>query len=787
MRKLVQTLLGILALLALLLIPAVPAAADGVIIPVPPPDVPIVDVPYLTVKYHRVTVTIEDQVATTHVDQVFVNESRFEVEGTYVFPLPETSTISEFAMWVDGEKLEGKVLERDEARRIYEDIVRSRKDPALLEYIGRNAFQASIYPVPAGGERRVELEYSEVLPVDNGLVEYVYPLSTEKFSPRPLEEVAVNVTIRSREPIKAIYSPSHQVDVVRQGDHEALIGYEETGVTPDRDLVLYYTVSQQDVGVNLLSYRPPAGGDGFFLLLAVPQVEVEEREVVARDVILVLDVSGSMRGAKIEQARDALQFVLENLNDEDRFNVITFSTSTQHFARDLVPASQRGEAQDFVARLEATGSTDINRALLEALDLAGGDRPAVIIFLTDGLPTVGEVNVDRIIRNVGDAAPDNVRIFPFGVGYDVNTALLDTIAQDHRGASGYVRPEESIEEKVSAFYAKVSTPLLADLELDFGVEVYDLYPYPLPDLFAGTQLVVVGRYREGGDAVVTLAGQVNGQRQVFEYDDLLFSTEGGDDFIGRLWATRKIGYLLQQIRLNGEEKELVDEIVDLSVRYGIVTPYTSFLVEEPEMALREGGRSEIAEQVVADSSAGAEVSGEAAVNRSSQEKSLYQAEAPAAVPEMGAGVAGAPGEAAPVRHVGDKTFVLHEGIWTDTTFDPDRMEAVPVSFGSDDYFALVTARPDWGRYFSLGSHVIVVLEGTAYEVREGDAPPLALPPAQPDPGPTPLPTPTAQPGPDDLSAAEAQSVALEGPGSGILEAIGNALQDLWNRLVDLFN
>lgn len=786
MRKLVQTLLGILVLLALLLIPAVPAAADGVIIPVPPPDVPIVDVPYLTVKYHRVTVTIEDQVATTHVDQVFVNESRFEVEGTYVFPLPETSTISEFAMWVDGEKLEGKVLERDEARRIYEDIVRSRRDPALLEYIGRNAFQASIYPVPAGGERRVELEYSEVLPVDNGLVEYVYPLSTEKFSPRPLEEVAVNVTIRSREPIKAIYSPSHQVDVVRQGDHEALVGYEETGVTPDRDLVLYYTVSQQDVGVNLLSYRPPAGGDGFFLLLAAPQVEVEEREVVARDVILVLDVSGSMRGAKIEQARDALQFVLENLNDEDRFNVITFSTSTQHFARDLVPASQRGEAQDFVARLEATGSTDINRALLEALDLAGDDRPAVIIFLTDGLPTVGEVNVDRIIRNVGDAAPDNVRIFPFGVGYDVNTALLDTIAQDHRGASGYVRPEESIEEKVSAFYAKVSTPLLADLELDFGVEVYDLYPYPLPDLFAGTQLVVVGRYHEGGDAVVTLAGQVNGQRQVFEYDDLLFSTEGGDDFIGRLWATRKIGYLLQQIRLNGEEKELVDEIVDLSVRYGIVTPYTSFLVEEPEMALREGGRSEIAEQVVADSSAGAEVSGEAAVNRSSQEKSLYQAEAPAAVPEMGAGAggaAGAPGEAAPVRHVGDKTFVLHEGIWTDTTFDPDRMEAVPVSFGSDDYFALVTARPDWGRYFSLGSHVIVVLEGTAYEVREGDAPPLALPPAQPDPGPT----PTAQPGPDDLPAAEAQSVALEGPGSGILEAIGNALQDLWNRLVDLFN
>ncbi len=778
MRKPVQPLLGILAILALLLIPAAPAAADGVIIPEPPPGVPIVDVPYLTVKVHRVTVTIDDQVATTRVDQVFVNEADFEVEGTYVFPLPETSTISEFAMWVDGEKLEGKILERDEARRIYEDIVRRRQDPALLEYIGHDAFQASIYPIPPGGERRIELEYRQVLPVDNGLVEYVYPLSTEKFSPRPLEEVAINVTIRSREPLKAIYSPSHPVDVVRGGDYDALVGYEETDVTPDRDFVLYYTVSQQDVGVNLLSYAPPGGGDGFFLLLAAPQVEVEAQEVVARDLILVLDVSGSMRGEKVEQARAALQFVLDGLNDEDRFNVITFSTSTQHFSRDLVPAAQRGEAQDFVARLEANGSTDINRALLEALAMVDEDRPAVIIFLTDGLPTVGEVDVDRIIRNVAGAAPENARIFPFGVGYDVNTALLDTIAQDHRGASGYVRPEESIEEKVSAFYAKVSTPLLADLELEFGgAEVYDLYPYPLPDLFAGTQLVVVGRYEDSGDAVVTLAGEVNGRRQAFEYGDLLFEREGGDEFIARLWATRKIGYLLQQIRLAGEEKELVDEIVDLSVRYGIVTPYTSFLVEEPEMALREEGRSEIVEQVVIEATV--DVSGEAAVNRSAQEKDLAQAEAPAMPMPAATATGGEMSQAAPVRYAGDKTFVLHEGIWTDTTFDPERLATVPVAFGSDDYFALVASRPEWGRYFALGSHVIIVLDGTAYEVREGDAPALDLPPSQPEPGAT------EQSSSGTVPASVEQS--RDDDAANILETIAETLRNLWARLADLFN
>ena len=521
--KRVQVLFGILILLVLLIGPTVPALADGIIIPDPPPDVPIVEVPFLTIKYHRVTVTIEDQVATTHVDQVFVNEGRHEVEGTYIFPLPEEAAISEFAMWVDGEKLEGQVLERDEARRIYEDIVRRRRDPALLEYVGRDAFQASIYPIPPGGERRIELEYSQVLAMDNGLVEYVYPLNTEKFSPRPLEEVAVNVTIRSNEPLKAIYSPSHDVDIVRRGDHNAVVGYEEYDVKPDRDFVLYYTVSPEDVGVNLLSYKPDGRGDGFFLLLAAPKVEVDTQQVIAKDVILVLDVSGSMRGEKIEQAKEALNFVLDNLHGEDRFNIIAFSTGTRPYARDLVPADERGEARDFVARLEANGSTDINRALLEALAMADDDRPAILIFLTDGLPTVGEVEIERIIDNVGDAAPENARIFPFGVGYDVNTTLLDTIAQNHRGASGYVRPEEAIDEKVSAFYAKVSTPLLADLEIDFGADRRRRY-LSLPPARPLCRDAVGGRrpLPDGGDTTITLQGEVNGQAQTFHYDDVRF-------------------------------------------------------------------------------------------------------------------------------------------------------------------------------------------------------------------------------------------------------------------------
>ncbi len=776
-----QILFGILMLLALLLGPSAPALADGIIIPEPPPHIPIEEVPFLTIKYHRVTVTIDGQVATTHVDQVFVNDGRFEVEGTYIFPLPEKAAISEFAMWVDGEKLEGQVLERDEARRIYEDIVRRRRDPALLEYVGRDAFQASIYPIPPRGERRIELEYSEVLDMDNGLVEYVYPLNTEKFSPRPLEEVTVNVTVQTNEPLKALYSPSHDVDIVREDDFNAIVGYEEYDVKPDRDFVLYYTVSPEDVGLNLLSYKPDRGGNGFFMLLAAPKVEVDNQQVIARDVILVLDVSGSMRGEKIDQAKEALDYVLDSLNDEDRFTIIAFSTSTRPYARDLVPADERGEARDFVARLEASGSTDINRALLEALSMVDGERPTILIFLTDGLPTVGEVDVDRIIDNVGDAAPDNARIFPFGMGYDVNTTLLDSVAENHRGASGYVRPEEAIDEKVSAFYAKVSTPLLADLEIDFGqVNVEDVYPYPLPDLFAGTQLVVVGRYHDGGATDVTLSGQVNDRPQTLRYDDVRFERLGGDEFIARLWATRKIGYLLQQIRLHGEDRELVDEIVELSIRYGIITPYTSFLVEETEMALREEGRQTIVETVEVEVAREAPASGEAAVDRSVQEKALSEAAAPVPQATMAPGIGGRTideygYEISPVKYVGDKTFVLHNGVWIDTLFDPDKLKPVPVSFGSDDYFALIAARPEWGRYFALGDHVIVVVEGTAYEVREGDAPPVEVPPAQVTPeGEQVLPEP-----------ALVEEPTSDTPGN-VFEAIVQAILDLVEEIKEAF-
>jgi Ca-activated chloride channel family protein len=756
-----------LSLLLTMLLPALPAHADGIVIPDPPPDVPIAEVPFLTIKYHRVTVEIDGPVATTHVDQVFVNDAPYEVEGTYIFPLPEEAAISEFALWVDGEKVEGRLLEKDEARAIYESIVRQRRDPALLEYMGRNAFQASVYPIPPGGERRIELEYSQVLTADQGLVQYVYPLNTEKFSHRPIEEVSVHIDIHSDQPLKAIYSSSHDVAIDRRGDYNAAVGYEEYNVKPDKDFTLYYSVSDEDFGLNLVSYKQ-AGEDGFFLLLVGPKIEVDEAEIVAKDVILVLDTSGSMRGEKIVQAKNALKFVLDNLHNQDRFNIVAFSTGVQTYARGLVSGTERHEALRFVDGLTAAGGTDINRALLEALDSADDERPTVVIFLTDGLATEGVVETDRILDNVADAAGPSARLFTFGVGNDVNTFLLDRLAEDHRGVSAYVRPGMDIEEEVSAFYAKISTPLLSDISLDFGeIHVEDTYPYPLPDLFAGTQLVLVGRYRQGGPTTITLEGMVNDRPQTFTYEDVTFRSHSGDDFIPRLWARRKIGYLLGQIRLHGESDEVVEEIVELSVRYGIITPYTSFLVDETADVLTEQGRERVVELEVEKmaTEAPAPAYGDEAVDRAAEEGAMRQSN-----------IAGDTGSTQ-VKTTGDKTFVWHDEAWVDTTFDIDKMTTVKVGFGSDDYFKLLAARPEWGKYFALGSRVIVVLEGTAYEVVEGEGEPFEVPTA-PAPADTPEP---AQPGEPEVTATDQPDVDTtttqepprqsSGPCSSILGAV----------------
>lgn len=732
-------------LLASAFILPTPAHADGIIICDPGPCPGPYPLAPLAIKYHHVTVTIRDQVATTHVDQVFYNPSDVQVEGTYIFPIPLDAAVSNFTLWVDGKPVEGQVLDASQARQTYEDIVRNLRDPALLEYAGRGAVQARIFPIPPKGERRVELEYSQVLTADNGLVRYVYPLNTEKFSTSPLESVTISVDIRtSSTPIRAVYSPTHEISLTRADERHVTAGYEASNVTPNTDFALYYSLGEAEA-FHLLTCRDPADlndPDGFFLLLLAPRPDAAA-ETLPKDLILVLDHSGSMDGEKFQQAQNALRYILQHLNPEDRFDIVSFSTNVETYARNLRPANEANEAIAWVNSLSAEGSTDINRALLEAASMNDGEHPLYLIFLTDGLPTEGETDSQRILNNFAASAPDNLRLFAFGVGYDVDTFLLDSLAQEHHGSSIYIQPGEQLDEILSAFYAKISTPVLTDLELDFnGITTYDIYPSPLPDLFSGSQIIVVGRYRVGGTATVTLTGMVNGEKQTFRYPEQAFTRQSTildqQSAILRLWATRKIGHLLNQIRLSGPDQETIDQIVKLSIRYGIVTPYTSYLVTE-NMPLGAAEQQRIANEQYSQmaTAPAAPAYGATAVQKASDQGAMAGAESAAAPSAEVADL---------VKIVSARTFVLSEGVWMDTAFDPDTMQTTKVAFLSDDYFVLANSRPELAAAFALGSRVIALADGVAYEVVDSDTStgPIQIPPTlTPEPQTTASETPAS--------------------------------------------
>ena len=692
------------------------AGADGFIIPRPPHGVP--HIPPLSIGYHRVNVTIEDQVAVTHVDQVFINHYHQDLEGTYIFPIPDGASISRFSMYAGQQKLEGRILTRDEARRIYEEIVRRQRDPAILEYVGRDMFKARVYPIPANGQKRIELDYSEVLTMDNGLCAYTYSLDTERFSRDPIREVSIRIELRSRAALKSIYSPTHDISVERVDDHLAYITYAEEGTRPDRDLVLYYTVSERDLGLSLMAYQE-AGEPGFFLAMISPRVELEET-ALAKDILFLLDTSGSMKGEKIRQAADALEFCLHSLNPGDRFNLVAFSSELKTFAPRprQATAGEIERAAQFLENLKADGGTNIHDALQEALgQMESGPRPGMIVFLTDGLPTVGETDPDKILSMTADHndAGDNAqrsRIFVFGVGHDVNTHFLDRLASENAAVSEYVRPDESIEVKVSRLYGKISTPVLTGLQIDFGsMEAGQIYPRELPDLFKGSQIIILGRYQRSGPAAVTLTGHAGSQVQTETFETTVEPQESFA-FIPRLWASRKIGYLLDQIRLHGQNQELVDEIVTLSKEYGIITEYTSFLVDRPIMATRREIIEDVGRRI---DSAFEKKSGASAVDRAIDLNALKtQAAAPGLTVRDQHGVQR---QVTGVRRVVDKTFYLQQDVWTD--HDVQESEpVVEVKRFSEAYFQLIRNHQRMGRYLALGDQVQVRLAGGT--VRVGD-------------------------------------------------------------------
>jgi Ca-activated chloride channel family protein len=687
------------------------AALAQVIDPMPPVPCPWWDCGQtgpVVIQDYRVDTTIEGPVATTRITQTLRNDGSGLAEGRFLMPIPADAAITGLTLWIDGEPVAGEVLDGEAARRTYEQIVRDTRDPALLEFVDDDLLSLSVFPIPAGVVRTVEVQYRQVLESDGGLVRYRQPMGRE-YHGVEIERVVARIEIDQPDGLKAIHSPTHAISLDRIDETRAVVGFEGTGA-PDGDFALYFSTDAEPVSVDVISYRD--GEEGWFLLLASPGLAASE-SVTPKDLVLVLDVSGSMEGEKMTQARRAARLVLGDLNPDDSFEVLAFSTGTDAFGDGLRPASEAGAASDWVGGLAAGGSTNIHQALTEAFDLARPGRPLYVMFLTDGLPTEGLVDTVDILGALQPS--ETTSVFAFGVGYDVDTVLLDSIAREHHGTTEYVVPGEDIDTAMGALSAKVASPVLTAVQLSVsGVTVSDTLPTPLSDIFSGGQLIMTGRYEGSGPATVTLTGRLRGEPVTITYDDLHFSESGGDDAVPGLWATRKIGALLQQIRINGPDDETIDQIVRISIRHGIITPYTSYLVTE-STPFGADAVDEISRQAASAATTYA-ASGEAAVDAAAYSATMSGSDT----------ATGSAGFSDIVLTAGGRTLRLDAGVWTDTTFDPE-METLRVAFGSDDYFTLAGTSSAVAEVLSAGPNVIVVVDGVAYEVVTDDGPTDALP------------------------------------------------------------
>lgn len=733
LRKLIPALL-------LIVLVSTGAFADGILFPVERPNSSIV-VPdeLFTVKYHDVNVEIQDQLCTTKVDQIFHNDTSTIREGMYIFPMPDGSAITKFSMFDNEKEIVGRILDRGEARSIYESIVRQRKDPALLEYIDRNTFRARVYPIPANGDKRIRLSYAEVARKVGSSFRYVYPLSTERFSARPLQTCKVVIHLKCKRPITNIYSPTHTIDIDRVSETEVTVQWQAKNVKPDTDMVLYYTVSENEFGMDMVAYKEK-GQPGYFMLLASPRSDLDKAKVQPKNVVFVLDRTGSMAGEKIDQAKKSLAFCLNTLKEQDHFNIITFNESPSLMFPKMVSLTKeiRRQALAAINKIDANGSTDINQALKTAKSQFKGivSPRNYVVFLTDGLPTAGETDPNTILKN---AKMDNAKVFAFGVGYDVNVHLLDKLAEQNHGSTDYVRPNEDIEAKVGSFFAKVSDPVLADTSLDIsGVQVSDRFPAnDLPDIFSGTQLIVFGRYTGSGPVKVTLRGTMGSAKKSFVLVAELPDKCEDNEFIPQLWAARKIGYLLDEIRLHSNQ-ELIDEVVRLSKTYGIPTEYTSFLADERQTdgTLKLGmarARTEAVDAIKYDR-------GAYSVAQSANSSS---ARASAQVPSGWMANGASPGAAAPqmkgkiaansriggtyqdrddrtvivanVQNVARRTFYQRGNFWEDADLKPNQ-NMFQVKQFSEAHFQLLKAYPKLSQYSTLGNVRVILENKQAVEI-----------------------------------------------------------------------
>ena len=715
---------GVLMIAALVMTAASapsPAAAQGWIDPLPG----VRDWGVVKVRTD-VSVRINGRVAEVEVEEWFENRGGGLGEGDYLYPLPGEAVFSNFSLYQGDRELTGETMDADRARGIYEEIVRQRKDPALIELVGHGLVRARVFPIEPGQTRRITLRFTQVLDRAGDALQFRYAAGGETVGLPPTLGGPVRPPVRPGiEPagpgqrprpdgaplsfsIEADggqfgepFSPTHELEVERRDGR--------LRVRPARDLrgdfSVFLPLARGQVGISLAAHRPVAGEPGYFMLTLSPGT-VEAGTATARDITAVVDVSGSMSGPKMEQTRQALHQLLDSLSPRDRFRLLAFSNRVRSSAEGWTRADPESlrRAHAWVDDLDAEGGTNIAGALEEAFRLTSPeDRLPMVLFLTDGLPTVGEQDPERIAAEA-EGERGRARVFAFGVGYDVNAYLLDRLSAAGRGATEYVEPGASVETAVGSLARKITHPVLTDLELDGSpVRLTELYPERLPDLFAGEELVLFGRYEGAGGGQLRLAGRRADRVERFGTVARFPGHAEANDYIPRLWASRKLGELTRQVRLNGPDPELVEEIRRTALRYGLLSEYTSYLVEEPLQAVAMDQAQGVIRNMAPppappmperNASMGTGATGAAAVQASkaagarravASEADLARAE------EAMESRAAAGGHDA--RVIAGRTFLKREGVWTDAAVD-EEMDVVAVKRFSGAYFELLRRLPE---------------------------------------------------------------------------------------------
>lgn len=532
----------------------------------------------------KIKVSINNQVAVTSLEMIFDNPHDFTIQPNIRFPIHEKASVQNFSLTdATGQTFSGTIEESAQAEQTFAEAKSEGMMPAMAVQKQPGVFEASIGAIGPKSRATVTIEYSEILPYSRGTISYKLPFNVSESQKANLETSSIMVEIVDQKEISALVSPSHDVYAEKINEKSWRAVFEKNNYLPSGDFLLNYEVKAEAMASNFLATRPDEAQDGFFMLMLSPAEIVSTKDIANRDIVFVMDTSGSMQGIKIEQTKKAFKFFVNKLNENDRYGIVDFSSGVKTWKEELQPVNEwtKSEADYYINKLYASGGTNIHGSLLKALAMFDKteNRTRTIVFLTDGEASTGVTNTDQIVKDYNAANSLQVRTFTLGVGRSVNKTLLNKIAVENRGESVYLdENSRNIDNDLISFYQSISTPLLVDLALDFGgVEVSEVYPKTLPNIYQGTQLVVTGRYKKGGEATIKLTGNLNSARQEFPVTANFAEASKENLFVSRFWAKAKADDLLLQIQTYGQNQSMKEEVIKLSKEYQFATPFTSFI------------------------------------------------------------------------------------------------------------------------------------------------------------------------------------------------------------------